>query len=64
VPRLYYLVPFIKGILPARAFAILLNTFLNPKLSSDSHNDTIHRRNSTSPTQPIHRKRNHLSACH
>jgi len=60
VPRLYYLVPFIKGILPARAFAILLNTFLNPKLSSDSHNDTIHRRNSTSPTQPIHRKRNHL----
>lgn len=64
VPRLYYLVPFIKGILPARAFVILLNTFLNPKLSSDFHNESNRKSNSTSPIHHIHRKRNHMSACH
>jgi len=75
VPRFYYLIPLVKGILPSRAFLILLNTFINPKIPvyiREDSNDKSSRSTSLSPTRPsslsnsihyhIHRKRNHASA--
>jgi hypothetical protein len=66
----------VKGILPARAFLILLNTLINPKISiyvrEESSEKSI-RNGSVSPplngtttngTHPyVHRKRSHNSAC-
>jgi NAD(P)-dependent dehydrogenase (short-subunit alcohol dehydrogenase family) len=63
VPRLYYLIPFIKGILPSRAFLILLNTFVNPKIPTYTRHEPSQRSNSSSPTHHIPRKRSHMSAC-
>ncbi|CAF1559114.1 unnamed protein product [Rotaria magnacalcarata] len=76
VPRFYYLVPLVKGILPSRAFLILLNTFINPKISvyvRGGPYDKSSRRNSLSPPvnggplignhHCIPRQRNHVSAC-
>jgi all-trans-retinol dehydrogenase (NAD+) len=70
VPRFYYLVPFVKGLLPSRAFLILLNTLINPKIPvyiREDSNGTSSRRNSLSlPSNGIHhhiqRKRSHASA--
>lgn len=70
VPRSYYLIPLVKGLLPSRAFLILLNTLINPKISvyvREDSNDKTSRSGSLSPTQNghqvIHRKRSHASAC-
>jgi hypothetical protein len=76
VPRFYYLVPFVKGLLPSRAFLILLNTLINPKISvyiREDSNSKSSRSGSISPTpngntsngihQHIQRKRSHASAC-
>ncbi len=76
IPRFYYLIPLVKGILPSRAFLILLNTLINPKVSiyirQESH-DKSSRRGSISPPpygnqsnethHHIPRKRSHASAC-
>ena len=65
----YYLVPFVKGILPSRAFLILLNTLINPKIPiyiREDSNGIASRSGSLSPTQHgnhIQRKRSHASAC-
>ncbi|CAF0898999.1 unnamed protein product, partial [Didymodactylos carnosus] len=61
VPRFYYLIPLIKGILPSKAFLVLLNTFINPKIP-------VFVRQSSPPmttTVPTttNRKRNHFSSC-
>ncbi|CAF1342381.1 unnamed protein product [Adineta ricciae] len=64
VPRLYYLIPFVKGILPARAFMILLNTLVNPKVPMYTEQESIvNGRNSRSGSQHIPRKRSYMSAC-
>ncbi|CAF0812485.1 unnamed protein product [Rotaria sp. Silwood1] len=76
VPRFYYLIPLVKGILPSRAFLILLNTFINPKIPiyvrKESH-DKSTRNGSLSPPNHgntsnglhhhTHRKRSHVSTC-
>lgn len=52
VPGFYYLIPFVKGLLPFRAFLILFNTLINPKVSvyiRDDSNDRSSRRGSISP---------------
>ncbi|CAF1379086.1 unnamed protein product [Adineta steineri] len=63
VPRLYYLIPFVKGILPARAFLIILNTLVNPKIPIYTQHELSSKHNLTSSTQHIPRKRSHMSAC-
>ncbi|CAF1069446.1 unnamed protein product [Didymodactylos carnosus] len=60
VPRFYYLIPLIKGILPSKAFLVLLNTFVNPKIP------VFVRRPLPKPVALLtatNRKRNHFSAC-
>ncbi len=65
-----------KGILPSRAFLILLNTLINPKIPvyiREDSNDRSSRSGSLSPTlhgnstngthHHIPRKRSHASAC-
>jgi len=77
VPRFYYLIPFVKGLLPSRAFLILLNMLINPKIPvyvRTNSGDGTNGRVSISPSSPngnllstpmhhIHRKRSHASAC-
>jgi hypothetical protein len=53
----------VKGILPSRAFLILLNTLVNPKIPIFIQQEPSRKSNSLSPNQHIPRKRSHMSAC-
>ncbi|CAF1481012.1 unnamed protein product, partial [Adineta ricciae] len=74
VPRFLYLVPFVKGLLPSRAFLILLNTLINPKIPLYVHTDSYEQASNRDCNSPppamngthhhrIHRRRSHASSC-